>query len=118
MVLPTDPVMPDDSDTHAGTCEPSEVHQRGGSVGDDHGRPAGGWPHGQVGTGAGLEGGGDEGVPVALGDDRDVELTRPHRPGVDAGAVDGDIGPDQLPAELGGELRCGESHASPSSPIV
>ena len=32
--------------------------------------------------------------------------------------VDGDVGPDQLPTELGREFRSGESHASPSRPIV
>ena len=77
-----------------------------------------GLAHRQVGGRPGLEGGADEVVPVAFGDDRDVELARPDGPGVDAGPVERDIGPDQLPAELGCELRCGESHASPSWPIV
>ena len=101
-----------------GARQHAEVHQRSGGVGNDHGRSPCGLAHRQVGGRPGLEGGADELVPVALGDDRDVELARPDGPGVDAGPVDGDIGPDQLAAELGCELRCGESHASPSWPIV
>ncbi len=60
-----------------------------------------------------MEGMGDEIVPVALGHDGHEELPGERRPGVDAGALDVDIGPDQLPAELGCEFRGGESHACP-----
>ena len=96
----------------------AEVHERERRVGDPDRRPAERRLHGQVGGGTGIERSGDEGMPVPVCDDRHVELTRRQRPGVDACAVHGDVGPDQLSAEVGCEFRCGESHALPSRPIV
>jgi hypothetical protein len=57
-------------------------------------------------------------MPVALGHDRDEELTGFGAPGVDARAVDGHVWADQLSAELDREFSSRESHASPSRPIV
>ncbi len=73
---------------------------------------------GEVGGRSDLEGRADELVPVPLGDDGNVELTRQHGPGVDARSRDGDVGTDLFPTESGGEFRSGESHASRSRPIV
>ena len=96
----------------------AQVHERHRRVGDPDGRPAERRPHGQVGGGTGVERSSDEGMPVPVCDDRHVELPRRQGPGVDACAVHGDVGPDQLSAEVGCEFRCGESHALPSRPIV
>ena len=77
-----------------------------------------GFACGEVGRGTSLERAADELVSVSFSDDRNVELSRQHRSGVDARSRDGDVGPDPLPAQPGGELRSGESHASRSEPIV
>ena len=110
-----------DSD-HAGihplTGELAETKERRCGVPHDDCGPAAGLPFRQVGRRAALERRADEVVPVALGDDRNVELPRDDRPGVDTRSRDGDIGSDLLPAEPGRQFRNGESHASRSRPIV
>ena len=52
-------------------------------------------------------------MAVALGHDGYVELTRP-RSSVESmrGSLDGDIGPDQLATQMGGQFRGREAHAS------
>ena len=109
---------PDDSGVETLARQQAQVHQRDAGVGDGDGRRPDRLPRGQVGGRTGVEGGPDEVVPVPLRDDRDIELSRQRRPGVDARSLDGDIGAGQLPAEHGCELRCDESHASSSQSIV
>ena len=93
-VLPTDPVMPTTSaprrrrarrprSSSAAAVSATAIagDAVGGTrcVGERRGR-------------AGGEGGGDEVVAVALGDDRHEQLARPHGRGVDGDAVDLDVG--------------------------
>ena len=110
-----------DSD-HAGihplAGELAETDERRCSVPHHDRRPAAGFTLGQVGRRTAFEGRADEVVPIALGDDGNVELPREESPGVDTRPGDGDIGSDLLPAEPGRQFRNGESHASRSRLIV
>ena len=103
---------------HLLACQAAQTKERCAGVRHDDGRPADGLPFRQVGRRASLEGRADEVVPVTVGDDGNVELTRQDRSGVDARSRDGDIRPDLFPAQPGREFRNGESHASRSRPIV
>ena len=108
----------DHAAVHALACDQTQLHQCGGRVRhDDGGRPDG-LPCREVGRGSPVQGGADELVPVAFGDDGNVELVRRCRPGIDGHSIDDDVGPDLLPIDTGGEFRDGESHASPSRPSV
>ncbi len=103
---------------HVLAREQTQLHECDGRVShDDRGR-ADGLPGGEVGRGSSFEGDGDELVPVALGNDRNIEPARRRRAGVDGRSVHHDVGPDQRPTEADGEFRSGESHASPSQSIV
>ena len=103
---------------HALAREQAKTKERQGGVLHHDRRPTDGLSLGEVGGRPALEGCADEFVPIALGDDGNVELPRQHRPGVDARSRDGDVGPDLFPTESGREFRNGESHASRSRPIV
>ena len=107
-----------DSALHPVACDRAQAEEGLGGVLDDDRRCTLRFPRREVGRGTPFESVADELVPVALGDDGNVELSRLHRPGVDARARHGDIGSDLLPTETGGEFRNGESHASRSRPIV
>ena len=118
VVLPTEPVMPI---TPPCTCSrattPSCMSAAAVSATTMAVAPTG-FLCRQVGRGSPFQGGADELVPVAFGDDGNVELARRCRPGVDGHSIDDDVGSDLLPTEAGGEFRNGESHASPSRLIV
>ena len=93
--------------------DPPQAHQCGGGVGDGDGGCPARLACAQVRRRPGCEGSGNELVSVALGHDRHVQLSGRQGPRVDAGTLDVDVGPDQLPTEPGGEFRCRESHACP-----
>ena len=103
---------------HAVAGDRTQTKERHGGVLDHDRRRSDGFPCGEIGRGSPLEGRADELVPVALGDDGDVELPRHCRPGVDARSRHGDIGTDVLPTESGCEFRSRKSHASRSRSIV
>ena len=108
----------DHAAVHVLSCDHAQLHECGGRVRDDDGCRPDGFLCRQVGRGSPFQGGADEHVPVAFGDDGNVELARQCRPCVDGHSIDDDVGSDLLPTEAGGEFRNGESHASPSRLIV
>ena len=74
--------------------------------------PSAGRARGEVRAGAAAERIGDELVAVALGDQRDEQLTGQHRTGVERHAVELDVGPDQATAGGRCHLDCPEPHGA------
>ncbi len=117
VVLPTEPVMPTTPPTRARASSPRPMSARAVSPTTTAVPPTGPVAV-EVRRRTGGERGPDEGMAVPLGHDGDEQLPWPDRPGVDAHSVDRDVGTDQLPPDMGRDLRGGKSHASPSQPIV
>ena len=104
----------DHATVHVVACDQAQLHECGSRVRDDDGGRPDGFLRREVGRGSPFQGGADELVPVAFGDDWNVELACHCCPCVDGHSIDDDVGSDLLPTEAGGEFRNGESHASPS----